>query len=139
MVTGNRTAATPTLFMKADAVPAVSMTTKMMRASLLAREADNLAPDQVGDAGVRKSPTQDEDGPDRHDRGVRESCERLGRFDKPGHGQEHEREECDQVHWDSAVHEEGEIGKEDPQDEHGLDRQQRILTSGREPRQSRPT
>ena len=95
-----------------------------------ARKAYDLSPDQVGNAGVREPSAQHEDGPDGHNRRIGEPGERRGRFDEPGHGKEHEREERDQVHSESPVHEEDDIHHQNRQHEHEFQRHQPGLPDG---------
>ena len=81
------------------------------------RKAYDLPPDHVGDAGVRESPAQHENGPDRDNGRIGKPGECLGRLDEPGHGEEHEREERDQVHPEPPVHEEDDVHHQNRQNE----------------------
>ena len=95
-----------------------------------ARKAYDLAPDQVGYSGVRESAAQHEDGPDGHVGRIGEPGKRRGRFDEPGHGKEHEREERDQVHSESPVHEQDDVHHQNGQNENEVQRHQPALQDG---------
>ena len=121
ITTGRRIAATPTLFINAEATPAVTMITKIRRTSLEPANRTISRPTRLAIPVWASPPLRMNTAQTVTTAGVGEAGKRLGWRHEARERKPDEGEESHQVHSDSPPDEEDEVDQQDGQDEDQID------------------